>query len=180
MTKPKTIVSAVVLVLIATFAVYVFFSQKTNKDQPDSVTMVSETEIVGWPLYRDSEVGVEFQYPSEYDSDPHRDWVWTGDGGKGSEAHLVSKEREHIIHVIREPFDSNHCLHELCVVPIRSELSINDIDWEYLGIQGYCDVGECDDGRSVYRTTHNNARYYLLFEGEKRENEVLSSFSFLE
>ena len=125
-----------------------------------------------WKTYRNEQYGFEFRYPSEYSDSKNF-------GGEGVINISIGSKNDTIINLIREPLNGDLCTEFLCDEPAKKQLSMNGINWDYLGMQHYCDAGGCSLDSSVYRTIHGDGRYYMRFYEEKYEADILVGFKFI-
>ena len=80
--------------------------------------------------------------------------------------------------VERELVQGHSCNLDFCDAPAKETISANGISWEFLGPQTYCDVGQCSPEMFVYRTVHNESRYYVWSHDAALARSVLDSFVF--
>jgi hypothetical protein len=134
-------------------------------------TKGSDPELVeGWETYRNEEYGFKFRYPADYDISIQ--------GPEGDSTTIITMfNQKSRIYVAIEPREGQ-CLYFWCNEPIKSTVSANNIQWNYLGTQKYCDGFGCSPERAVYRINLGLNRYYLYFEDEDQEKIVLNSFKF--
>ena len=124
-----------------------------------------------WKTYRNEQYGFEVKYPTEY-----FDAQYFSNRGQVDVSMTSPNGAE--LHIAIETLDTQSCIDLLCNQPAQSRSVMNEISWDYLGMQNYCDAGHCSSERPVYRTVHGNSRLYFFFDKEPREHQILSTFKF--
>lgn len=77
--------------------------------------------------------------------------------------------------------DAKECFLGFCTKPALKKVTINGIQWDFLGNPEYCNGTECSQPSAVYRTERNGTKAYLAFYayGPKLdEDTILKTFKF--
>lgn len=166
------IIGVLVFIIVIGVVAQIFNSQKKSAE---SVLSQGESKTANWKTYQGDLY--EFQYPAEYNSQPKTYSVGWGGGGDGmGDSHYIHIEikEKSAIHAFQDLI----CEQGLCQNEAKERITFNGIEWEYLGISRYCDVGVCTPNHSVYRTMYDSKRFYMMFENENQERDILATLKF--
>lgn len=182
--KPKPLIALAVVLALLSIGGYFLLKQQpllipsqeqeVVQESIGNTSDLSPDEVLqDWNTHYDKELGLEFSYPAEYN-------LTFGQKSRNKSINFIASHQKLGNSIARELMDSNRCFWGLCDKPPESQLFVNNISWDFLGLQKYCDAGACSPNLSVYRTTRTGYRYYIFFENENYEEKILQTFKFIE
>lgn len=138
----------------------------------------STAGISTWKTYTNSTYDFSFQYPPTYTI--LADQLLGGSSSKYVQVALrdESHGQATYIEIFGETLPNN-CYKNLCDLPAKSRLTLDDITWDFLGETTYCDAGMgCTSSPATYRTLKNDMRYYVSFSSTDEAESMLQTFKF--
>lgn len=140
----------------------------TQTPTPQTQSPVSVDETSNLKTYSDSHFSV--RYPEDYDFVFNlclKDCASQSTEGSSNSSISIEAEKE-----------GGGCFLGLCNASVKKHQTINGVAWDYLGLQGYGDVGE-SSSFYAYRTTHGGYHYHVLFNKDLPTNEaIMQTFKF--
>lgn len=177
-----------VLVLLALGGGF-YFSYKNSPPTEEKKETTAENQVVstsGWKIYADINHGFEFKFPSESGTlstyaPPYDDWFSARIINPESNVSSISLHGERSYGSALPNIGESgviYCHEGLCDRPSLSQVTYNDIVWDYLGATSYFDVGDTTVRPHVYRTFRNGWGFYFTFNSQEEAVEILSTFKF--